>query len=114
MLSIGETVEVSVEVANKGDMTAEDVVQLYVSLPDVEGIDVPLAELKAFRRIHLDAGASETVAFTLTTDMFSYVDEKGTSVPYKGSAVISIGNASPGKRSLELGASVQTCKLQIR
>ena len=75
---------------------------------------MPLSELKAFRRIRLDAGAAQAVTFTLTPDMFCYTNDQGKSIPYKGTAVISVGNASPGKRSLELGAAVRKCKLQIR
>lgn len=113
ILTGNDSFEVAVRVTNTGSMQAEDVVQLYVSLPDAEST-VPLSDLKAFRRINLEKGTSQNVAFNLTADMFSIINEKGESVPYKGTAVISVGNASPGKRSLELGAAIQTCEIEIK
>lgn len=113
-LEDGQTVEVSVEVANKSDMKADDVLQLYVSLLDVDEIEVPQFELKTFKRISLDGGAAEEVTFTLRPEMFYYINQDGDKVPYTGSAAIFVGNASPGNRSLELGASVQGCELNIK
>jgi beta-glucosidase len=113
-LEDGQTVEVSVEVANKSDMKADDVLQLYVSLLDVDEIEVPQFELKTFKRISLDGGAAEEVTFTLRPEMFYYINQDGDKVPYTGSAAIFVGNASPGNRSLELGASVQRCELNIK
>lgn len=112
VLTHGASAEITVKVTNKGSMPADEVVQLYVSLPDAKSV-VPLSDLKAFRRIRLNAGASVDVSFGLKPDQFSYVDEKGHSVAYTGTAVLSVGNASPGLRSVELGASIQTCNLQI-
>ena len=113
-LEDGQTVEVSVEVANKSDMKADDVLQLYVSLLDVDEIEVPQFELKTFKRISLDGGAAEEVTFTLRPEMFYYINQDGDKVPYTGSAAIFVGTASPGNRSLELGASVQRCELNIK
>jgi beta-glucosidase len=45
------TVKVSVEVANSGAVAGDEVVQLYVTHPEVAG--APLRALKGFQRIHL-------------------------------------------------------------
>lgn len=59
------TLEVSVDVANEADRGAEEVVQLYVRDP-VASITRPVRELKAFQRIHLDAGETRTLHFRLS------------------------------------------------
>ncbi|MEZ5070853.1 MAG: glycoside hydrolase family 3 C-terminal domain-containing protein [Bacteroidales bacterium] len=54
-IKAGETVQVSVEVTNTGSYDAGEVVQVYVSVPDPDGIQ-PRWSLKEFRRIDLKQG----------------------------------------------------------
>ncbi len=54
----------SVEVTNTGSRDADEVVQLYIR--DIAAsVARPVKELKGFRRIHLKAGESKTVSFTV-------------------------------------------------
>ncbi len=63
-LKTGESLTATVTVTNAQDRDAEEVVQLY--LHQRHGTAArPVRELKGFRRIHLEAGASQTVDFTL-------------------------------------------------
>ena len=63
-MSEGERITVSVRVTNAGDVGGEEVVQLYTR--DLVGsVTRPVKELKGFRKISLDAGASRVVEFTL-------------------------------------------------
>jgi beta-glucosidase len=58
------TVRVSVDVTNVGARAGDEVVQLY--LRDlVASVTLPTQTLKAFQRIHLTAGATQTVVFKL-------------------------------------------------
>lgn len=59
----GELV-VSATVTNRGRRTAEEVVQLYVH-DRVASVTRPVRELKAFRKVQLRPGQSETVTFRL-------------------------------------------------
>jgi beta-glucosidase len=98
-----ESLSASVLVTNTGPRAAEEVVQLYVT--DVESsVRVPLASLKAFRRVPIGPGQSETVQFTVTPDMLSIVDDIGRDVLEKGEFRLTVGGASPGTRALALGA----------
>jgi len=70
-MKLNEQMEVSVRVTNIGEVFGEEVVQLY--LRDYVGEVVrPVKELKGFRKIGLEAGASEKVIFSVTPDMLKY------------------------------------------
>lgn len=58
------TAEMSVEVTNTGGRAGEDVVQLYSHDVDADQ-PRPYKQLRRFQRVHLDAGASTTISFTL-------------------------------------------------
>ena len=108
----GSPVTAKINVENTGTIAADEVIQLYVSYIDVK--DVPFSELKAFRRIHLKAGETQEVGFKLTSDDLTYVNQDGKRLPFKGKAIIHIGNSSPGARSNELGASVLMTEIIVR
>ncbi|MCB9306696.1 MAG: beta-glucosidase BglX [Lewinellaceae bacterium] len=68
---MGETVEVSVNVTNRGNVAGEEVVQLYIH--DVAAdIARPVKELKGFEKIKLNPAESRTVTFKLTPEELSY------------------------------------------
>jgi len=69
-----ETVTVSVDVRNTGAVAGDEVVQLYVR-DVVSSITRPVKELKGFRRVTLQPGATTTVEFTLGKDAFAYWNE---------------------------------------
>ncbi|WP_445736599.1 glycoside hydrolase family 3 N-terminal domain-containing protein [Mariniflexile sp.] len=108
-----ESQMVEVTVTNTGNDPMEDVLQLYVSLKGVKQ-NVPLASLKDFKRVTLAPKASLKVSFKLNPDAFDYIDTLGKSKRHQGEAVITIGNASPGKRSKDLGASSSEIKVVVQ
>ncbi len=59
------TIDIAATVTNTGTRAAEETVQLYLR-DRVATITRPIRELKAFRKVRLAPGASETVRFTLT------------------------------------------------
>ena len=71
--TVGETVVASLEVTNIGTRHGSTVVQCYVS-PDTPRLHRPQKELKAFARVHLDAGASTFVDLVLNDRCFAYWD----------------------------------------
>ncbi|HEV7353684.1 MAG TPA: glycoside hydrolase family 3 N-terminal domain-containing protein [Brevundimonas sp.] len=60
----GESVRVEVDVRNTGRVRGDEVVQLYIR-DDHASITRPVKELKHFRRVTLEPGASTTVAFEI-------------------------------------------------
>jgi len=69
-----ETVTVSVDVRNTGAVAGDEVVQLYIR-DVVSSITRPVKELKGFRRVTLQPGATTTVEFTLGKDAFAFWNE---------------------------------------
>ncbi len=70
-LPVGETLTVSVAVANTGERAGDEVAQLYVH-QRYGTASRPVRELKGFRRLHLEAGERTTLRFTLGPDELSY------------------------------------------
>jgi beta-glucosidase len=70
-IRLGETLEISVQVSNRGPLAAEEVVQLYVR--DLVGsVTRPVRELKGFRRVRVEPGETATVSFELHTDQLAF------------------------------------------
>ena len=70
-IALGDTVTISVELTNRSTVAADEVVQLYVR-DLVASITRPVKELKGFRRLRLEPGASVTVDFELHTDDLAF------------------------------------------
>ncbi len=60
--------EVSAKVTNDSKRGGDEVVQVYLSYPGADARVVPLRELRHFERIHLQAGESRVVRFSLDKD----------------------------------------------
>jgi beta-glucosidase len=68
---LGEPITVSVEVHNTGRRKGEEVAQIYIH-QRYGSATRPARELKAFRKISLAPGATQTVIFTLGRDQLQY------------------------------------------
>ena len=72
-LRAGETLHASVRVTNTGKRAGTETVQLYIR--DVAGsVTRPLRELKGFRKVALEPGASQEITFEITEDMLRFHD----------------------------------------
>ena len=93
-------IEVSVDVTNTGDFNGEEVVQLYVR--DVVGsVSRPLRELKGFRKISLEKGATRKVIFTLTTNDLAFYNYDLDFVAEPGTFQVFVGGNSHAELSAE-------------
>jgi beta-glucosidase len=98
----GDNFRVSVTVANTGDVTGQEVVQLYIR--DVASrLMRPIKELKGFEKVALIPGASEVVTFDLNPRSLSYYD------PHQKMWV-----AEPGQFEVLIGSSSRDIRLQGR
>jgi beta-glucosidase len=91
-----DNVTVSVDVTNSGAVAGDEVVQLYLTHPQIQG--EPLRALKGFQRIHLDKGEKKTVLFTLDARALSIVDESGKHRIVPGRVDVWVGGAQPTSR----------------
>lgn len=70
-----EAVEISVSIHNTGKIAGAEVIQVYVH-DDVSTLDKPFKELKAFRKVYLEAGEEKTVTLRLEKDDFASYDTR--------------------------------------
>jgi beta-glucosidase len=95
-----ESVSVKFKLTNTGDRDGDEVVQLY--LRDVTArLEREDRALKAFKRVHLDAGESRTVEFELAFDALKFYD-----------AELRLWVAEPGKFEVLIGRSSRDIRLQ--
>jgi beta-glucosidase len=90
----GGPLHASLKVTNVGQVAGDEVVQLYLKFPDVPG--APLRALRGVRRIHLDAGRTQTVTFDLGARDLSMVTDRGEIIVAAGKYNVSIGGGQPG------------------
>jgi beta-glucosidase len=92
-VAAGSPVVAQVTVTNSGRRAGDEVVQLYLSFPGVPG--APLRALRAFQRVHLEAGASQKVRFELSPRDMSMVTKAGEPIIAEGQYAISVGGGQP-------------------
>jgi len=68
-----ESLQVSINIKNVGEMAGKEIVQLYVGKRDSNVIR-PVKELKGFEKIYLEPGEEKTVTFSLGKRSFAYYD----------------------------------------
>jgi beta-glucosidase len=89
----GDPVAADVTVTNTGKVAGDEVVQLYLKFPPVNG--APRIALRGFQRIHLDPGTIQKVHFELKDRDLSMVTENGDPIIAGGDYTISIGGGQP-------------------
>ena len=100
-IEVGGTVTMSVDVTNTGQHDGDEVVQLYVSHPDMK--EGPIRTLQGYQRIHLKAGETQTVRFEVRPEHLAvYHPEHRMYVP-EGTVAFSIGGRQPGERAIAQG-----------
>jgi beta-glucosidase len=89
----GDTLRVSVDVTNRGAVRGDEVVQLYIR-DSVGTITRPVRELRGFRRVSLEPGASTTVTFTLDVNDLAFHDASLRRVAEPGTFTVFSGTSS--------------------
>ncbi len=78
-------------IANQSSFTADDVVQVYISMPDAP-IKTPNKQLVSFKHVTLKNKAQNEVIFTIPKNQLTYINEQGNTVPYKGRLIVTVGS----------------------
>ncbi len=91
-LNDGDSLTVSIDVGNIGDLAGDEVVQVYISA-DRSGY--PLQQLAAFQRIHLAPKTTQTVTFSLASTQFTRVLDDGTRTLESGTFTVFVGGGQP-------------------
>ncbi|MCX7986439.1 MAG: glycoside hydrolase family 3 C-terminal domain-containing protein [Bacteroidales bacterium] len=99
-----DNIKISVKVKNMGQFPAEEVVQLYFSVPSAK-FRTPQFDLKQFRRVKLQPQEECKVEFDIPIEKLYSIDDQGNKILLKGQYKLFVGGACPLARSIELGAS---------
>ena len=78
-------------ITNQSSFSADDVVQVYVSMPDAP-IKTPNKQLVGFKHITLKNESKNDIKFTIPKNKLSYINEQGIAVAYKGRLIITVGS----------------------
>ena len=90
----GEEINISLNIKNTGQVSSDEVAQLYVSFPDSK-VSRPIKELKGFKRINIPAGEAKAVTIPLKADDLRYWDTgKHAWALEKGKIHIMVGASS--------------------
>ena len=93
-ISAEKPLKVTVKLSNTGKMAGAEVVQLYVSENNPTVLR-PKKELKAFKKVHVEAGKSTTVTFELDHKALAFWNDKTHAWEVnKGKYTIHLGNSS--------------------
>lgn len=95
----GEIIGLRVGLANTGKYDGDEVVQVYIRHKDAVE-DMPIRQLKAFKRLHLNQGETETITLFIPVSEFSFYDEHSDDLAIK-----------PGTYELQIGASSRNIRL---
>lgn len=96
----GGNISLRIRVTNTGSVDADEVVQLYMRDP-LASIARPKRELRGFKRVHIPAGESRTVTFTLSPEQAAlYTPRNGWRV-------------EPGTLEFMVGASADDIRSRI-
>ncbi len=103
-ITAGQALRFNVTLKNAGRMDADEVVQVYLS--DLQAsAPVPIHKLVGFRRVHVKAGQTRRLRFSLPPEAMQFVDEKGEQRLEPGEFRLTVGSCSPGRRGTVLGGA---------
>ena len=97
-----DTIDITVKVANKGNMAGAATVQAYVDYTALNLKGAPVRQLKALKKVHLAACEEKEVTISLDENAFGLFDENGEWKLNPGNYKVYIGNQQPDRRSEEL------------
>ena len=93
-----EALEISTEITNVGTVAGDEVVQLYIS-DCFASRTRPAQELAGFCRVHMKAGETKLIRFTLMPDQLAFLDQDMRWKIEKGVFSVRIGTSSEDIRA---------------
>ncbi len=109
---IGDSVNISVDVKNIGNLGGDEVVQVYISNLDAK-VSVPIRSLKGFQRVNIESGETKSVSFKIPPTAFSIIDENNQRVIRPGKFEISVGGGQPDSKGTVEGINVLKKKIAL-
>jgi len=98
-IQLDKPVELSLDIANKGNYAAGESIQLYIKCSKE---NTPNPQLKYLKKIFLEPGESKKIDINLDAKVFGLYNERGEFVLNKGEYELFIGTSQPDQRSISL------------
>ena len=92
-IKAGESVKLKIDVKNIGEYDGDEIVQVYIK-DDYASVGRYNKMLKAFDRVHIKKGETQTVEFELTPDKFELYDVNMKKTIEPGTFTIFVGSSS--------------------
>jgi beta-glucosidase len=92
-LAAGSTLTVDADVKNTSTREGDEVAELYLIPPQIEG--APKLSLQGFQRVHIKPAETRHLHFTLDPRQLSLVDAAGTRAVQPGDYSVSLGSGQP-------------------
>lgn len=105
-IKAGEKIKLAVDVTNAGKRDGDEVVQLYVSLPDSK-LRKPIRSLQGFQRVNLKAGETKTVEFELIPGQLAARNADNLACVEPGKVLLSVGGKQPDNEAITRKQVVQ-------
>ncbi len=102
-LNAGDSLDVEADVKNVSAKDGDEVAELYLSFPEVPG--TPIRALRGFKRVHVAAGQTEHLHFTMDGRDLSAVNEAGDRIVGPGTYRLSVGDGQPGTNAAMVEAT---------
>jgi len=104
-IKAGDPVIAEVTVTSTGKLEGDEVVQLYLSFPNVDG--APIRALRGFKRVHLKIGESQSLRFELHERDLSMVTAAGEPIMAGGQYTVSVGGGQPNTEAPAVAGTFQ-------
>ena len=104
------TILVTTEITNTGEVDGEEVAQLYIR-DNVSSVTRPIKELKGYQRVFLKAGETKKIKFTLNAESLAFYDIDMNYVVEPGTFTIMTGSSSNKK---DLKKTILTINKKIK
>lgn len=105
LLGADDTLTATLDVTNSGPVAGDTVVQLYVAVP-ASRVERAPKELKAFRRVGLEAGETKTIQVDIPAKEFAYYDEQLGWTVEPTSYTLIVGQHSLDERALRAAFNI--------
>jgi beta-glucosidase len=96
-ISTSDSATVSFKLKNISQVAGDEICQLYIR-DELASLSRPVMELKGFKRIHLQAGESKKITFSITPESLSLLDKNMNLIVEPGTFRITIGSSSMDHR----------------
>ncbi|MBN2167127.1 MAG: glycoside hydrolase family 3 C-terminal domain-containing protein [Marinilabiliaceae bacterium] len=112
-IKAGEDIKISVTITNTGGKAGDEVAQLYIT-DTKASTPRPIIQLEGFERIHLKAGESRRVEFTLTPRQLSIINNNSKRVIEPGNFAVYIGGEQPNYKGANNASTTNVIKGTFR